>query len=177
MMNRSTRRNEAGFTMVLVLILLVAVALVVAAIASATSDDLRNSSNLASQRSLEYAADGATSIAVQNVRYSGIPYSPSTPMDCLPGTSTNPSVLIDNVSIWVFCSQQSFVPISGVTRMIYFYACASSSCSASNSILTALVTFDDYSVSNTYNCNPGGLVSTCGSAMTINSWIVETGNR
>jgi hypothetical protein len=67
----SERHDEAGLTLLLALVFLVTVSMVLLALLDFTSSDLLNSSNLKSQASLEYAADGATDAAVQWVRYGG----------------------------------------------------------------------------------------------------------
>jgi hypothetical protein len=164
--------DEAGAALILALVFVLAVASVGVTLVSATGSDILNSSNLKAQRSLEYAADGATSLATQNVRYSGNNYS--TPGDCLPNGS---SVSLDGVNVTVDCSQQQFDPVSGVTRVVNFYACTAASCTSGNAVLQAQVTFDDYSVTNSYSCSPGGPTSTCGTAMTINTWILKTANN
>jgi type II secretory pathway pseudopilin PulG len=167
-------RDEKGVTLVLVLVFLFAIGLVLVALASAASGNLLNSSNLRSQRSVEYAASSAATMALQNVRYSGNPYSTTAPANCLP---TNEPVTINNVSMQVQCTQAQYNPASGVTRVINFYACHTGTCSASNALLEAQVTFDDYSVANAYSCTYLGSTSTCGTAMTVNSWILETANN
>jgi hypothetical protein len=166
-------RDEAGAVLILALVFLLAIGLAVVSLATMTTNDILNSTNLTSQRSIEYSADGATSMAVQNVRYSGNPYS-SAPANCLPNGS---SATLNGVSMSVDCTQQQFDPVSGVTRVINFYACRTGTCSSTNAILQAQITFDDYSVSNSYLCTPGVSVSTCGTAMTVDSWILETANN
>jgi hypothetical protein len=165
--------DEAGAVLILALVFVLAVGLTVVSLANMATNDTVNSTNLVGQRSLEYAADGAASIAVQNVRYSGNTYS-STPTDCLPNGS---SITLGGTAVWVTCTEQQFNPVSGVTRVINFYTCRSASCSSSNAILQAQIAFDDYSISNAYACTPGVSVSTCGTAMTVNSWILETANN
>jgi hypothetical protein len=165
--------DERGAILVLALVFVLAIGLTVVSLANLATNDTVNSTNLANQRSLEYAADGATSMAVQNVRYSGNPYT-SSPASCLPNGS---SVNFGGTSMWVSCTRQQFNPVSGVTRVINFYACRTATCSSSNAVLQAQVTFDDYSVSNVYACTPGGSIATCGTAMTINRWILETANN
>jgi Tfp pilus assembly protein PilX len=166
--------DDAGAVLVLALVFVLAIGLLVVSLANMATNDTVNSTNLTHQRSVEYAADSATSIAVQNVRYSGNPYS-SSPANCLPNGG---SMTINGTDIWVNCTQQQFNIFSGVTRVINFYACRSATCSSSKAVLQAQITFDDFSVSNSYSCTwPGGPTSTCGTAMTVNSWILETANN
>ena len=182
------QRDESGASLILALAFLLAAALIVVAVASASSNDLLNSSNLKNQRSLEYAADGVATLAVQSVRYSGNTYL-GPPTSCLP-----PNVpAIDGVSLFVFCSAQTVDPISSLTRVINFYVCTTSvPCSTPGSpgptttsaapanklILQAQVIFDDYSLDKTYLCDPSkGTISTCGSSMTISSWVQQTASH
>ena len=165
--------DDSGVTLILALVFLLAVGLLLVVLASTTGADLLNSTNLRGQRSIEYSADGVTTIAAQNARYSGNPYS-SSPTDCLPNGG---SMSINGVVLAVYCTQQLWDPISGVTRVINLYACHSGTCSSANAVLQAQVTYDDYSVSNEYHCQYGGATSTCGTAMTIDSWILETANN
>jgi hypothetical protein len=171
-MSMPDRGTESGVALVLALICMTALSLVLLAIGTTTTNDLVNSGNLKSQHALEYAADGATSLAMQTVRYGGTTWQ--TAGVCLP---TGNSVTINSVAIWVTCSAQTYDPVSGVTRVINFWACKSTSCSASSAVVSAQVTFDDYDSANNYNCTPGVSVSTCGSAQTINSWIIKTGDN
>ena len=161
--------GESGSSLVLALVFLVAVALVGLSLGRSISNDLGNSSNLSNQRSLEYAADGATSIALQKARYAGTVYQ-AQPTDCLGG-----GVTINNVVMRVFCSEQTYNPLSGVTRVVNFFACAQAQapCSSGNAVLQAQVTFDDYSAAQplVYACPPS-----CGYAATVNSWVLETAN-
>ena len=64
-----------------------------------------------------------------------------------------------------------------MTRVINFYACQSRHVLSINTVLQAQIVFDDYPVTGLPHCTPGGSVSTCGSSMTVNSWIVETANH
>jgi hypothetical protein len=170
---RRDTRDEAGAVLILALVFVLAIGLTVVSLANMATNDTLNSTNLTAQRSVEYAADGAASIAVQNVRYSGNTYS-SAPTDCLPNGG---SMTLGGTAVWVTCTKQQFNPVSGVTRVINFYACTSATCSSTNAILQAQITFDDYSVSNAYSCTPGISLSTCGTAMTVNSWVLETANN
>jgi len=202
---RRPRRDESGAALLLALGFVLAIALILVAIASSASNDIASTSNLGSQRSLEFAADGAATLAVQNVRFSGNPYSgppsasnaPPATTDCLPnGTAGEAlgsyhSVTINGVQMSVFCIAQSDDAISSLTRVISFYACPTASITVltpcatqsngtpySSVVLVALVTFDDYAINNSNQwCPPPvGKASTCGSSMTINSWVVETAN-
>lgn len=171
---KSSTESEAGVALILVLVFLLAISLILITLASAAASDLRNSTNLAEQRSLEYSADGAMTIATQSVRYSGQSYG-SMPSPCLPGGS----IALNNETIYVDCTYQSPPNTGQVSRAINFYACVTSNCSSTDAIVEAQIYYNDYPPGNgtTSICTPGGETATCGTAMTINSWIVETGNR
>jgi hypothetical protein len=178
--------SESGITLILALVFILAVGLVLVALVYATGGALLNSSNLRNQRAVEYAADGATTMAAQGVRYSGNPFCSvvngtvvcpgltGTPQTCLPNVN---AVTINGISMRVFCSGQIWDSISGVTRVINFFACQSGTCSSTNALLQAQVTYDDYPVNGPKNClynqNPPQ-VSTCGTGMTVNSWVLKT---
>jgi hypothetical protein len=162
------------------LVFVLAIGLMVVSLANMAANDTVNSTNLTHQRSVEYAADSATSIAVQNVRYSANPYS-SSPANCLPNGG---SVTINGIAMSVKCTRQQYNIFSGVTRVINFYAyvCTNQNCSSTgpNPVLQAQITFDDWPADNSNRlCDPsaGGKSSTCGTAMTVNSWILETANN
>jgi hypothetical protein len=169
-------RDESGVALILALVFIVAIATIFLALGSFATGSLVNTQNLKAERAIEYAADGATTLAVQNVRYSGNPYA-SAAANCLPNGG---SVTLNNIPVWVVCTQQSFAPLSGVTRVINFYACGQDpskvACTTTDSAIVAQVSYDDYATNNTSNCTSGGVTSTCGSAMTINSWVVQKGN-
>ncbi|MGD0255653.1 MAG: hypothetical protein ABSB99_08910 [Acidimicrobiales bacterium] len=173
----STRHQhgEDGASLILALVFMVVMSLLLLGLLELTGTALVNTYNLKSQRSLEYAADGAADIAVQNVRYSDNPYSASS-TNCLPGSVS--SITLNGVSMSVDCTQQAYDPLSGLTREVNFYACTSALCTSSNAVLQAEVTFEDYSSDNTtYHCSPTTGLSTCGTGMLIDSWVVETANH
>lgn len=173
--------EDAGVALILVLVFLVAIGFLFIVLGGSASTDLANTGNLASQRSVEYAASSASEMAVQTVRYSGQDYHLAG-ADCLPNGS---SVSINSLTMFVDCTSQAYTPSSGVTRVVNFFTCAASTslpvgptdCDSTNALVEAQVSFDDYNSDNKSFCTPGGVVSSCGSAMTINSWVVETGNR
>jgi hypothetical protein len=179
--------DESGVTLILALIFVLAIGLVLVALVYATGGALLNSSNLKNQRAVEYAADGATTMAAQTVRYSGNPYCSitgtcpgltGTTQTCLPPTVG--FVTLNGIQMKVYCSGQLWNSISGVTRVVNFFACQSGTCSSTNSVLQAQITFDDYPLTGSKNCLFGQSppqVSTCGTGMTINSWVLKTANN
>ena len=170
----SAERDEAGAILVLALIFLVTVGLIVTALLQWSSNDLKNTSNFKAGRSVVYAAGGATEAAIWSARYSftsGIP-----PVAC-PGTGS--SISIGGQAIEVWCSTVSNTnPPSAATRVVTLSACPAntpvSTCTG-NPNVQAVVTFDDYSNANpnANNCLQGKPQTTCGTGMTLNSWVVR----
>ncbi len=103
---RAARRDESGAALILALVFVIVGALSLGALLTFAGSALLNTANLASARALDYAADGATDIAIQAVRYTpdayqqptGLPLTP--PQNCL-GPS---SVKIDGYLMAVDCS-------------------------------------------------------------------------
>jgi Tfp pilus assembly protein PilX len=182
-------RHEEGAVLLLALIFVIAIAFVLLGLLSLSGNDLKNTSNLQSQRALEYAADSAVDAAVQAVRYSYYAFNGASPAgtnssgdDCVPdGTAfINPdqntaTLTINDVTMTVDCTG-SLNPQSKNTRVITFYACTQSSCSSANAIVTAVVVFQDYSTGYVYDCNSAANVATCGTGVVIQSWTVRNAN-
>lgn len=169
-----TSRDEDGVALILALIFVVVIGAVSAALLSLSGGSLLNTYNLRTQRSLEYAADGAVTAAVQAVRFTFDASTSPSFGDCLPNGAAD--VIINNVTIYVEC-EGTYYPDSPPTRVFTFYACTTSSCtSAGNSVLTAQVTFDDFSAQGADNCSVS-LTSTCGTGMTVNTWSLEPNFR
>jgi hypothetical protein len=74
-------KDEAGVTLILALVFLITIGVTLAALLDLATNDVLNTSNLKSQSSLEYAADGATDATIQWVQYGG-----RTSQNCSEGT-------------------------------------------------------------------------------------------
>jgi hypothetical protein len=173
-------KDEAGAVIVLALVFLIVVGGVVLALTSWTTNDLNNTGNFASARSLQYAATSVTQLAMQNIRYTpmlgtGQTWSANPPTPCWGTGSTSQLTLTEGTStetVAVWCSTE-WNPTSLSTRVVTFYACpatvGSSNC-ASNPTLKAVVTYDDYppgtSEPTSVECS-----IYCGTSMTVNSWV------
>jgi hypothetical protein len=97
------RQDDAGVTLILALLFIVIGALALTALVSFAGGALLNTANLQSERAVQYAADSATEIAIQAVRYRPDYYP--TPGNCLtPTPTTARSVSIDTRTVAVFCS-------------------------------------------------------------------------
>jgi hypothetical protein len=192
-MNDASRSDEDGAILLLALVFALVIALVLVALINLAGNDLHNTSNLKTQRNLEYAADGATTAAIQSVRNSYLAYNGTlgaigalcTPLGGAPPGTPEVMTQVNGDSMIVDCTNQAYNPPgpspSAQTRVVNFYACASSNtganaCTTANALIQAQVTFDDYAPSGGYDCTGLGHTTTCGSAESIDSWVVETAN-
>jgi hypothetical protein len=187
------RRDESGAVLLLALIFIIVVTLSIFGLITFGGTGILNATNLQGQRSLEFAADGATTAAIQAVRYSNYAFTTTGVEDCLPdGTVLAPTaptgsgtktMVVNQIPISVDCTAATSSPPSG-TREINFYACqqtsssyATTQCLANNSILVAKVSFDDVSSSGLDACSYPPNSATCGSGMTIEGWVDQTANN
>ena len=163
--------DEAGAVIILALIFLVAVGAVVGSLASWATNDLNNTTKFTTARTLQYAVNGATEVAIQNIRYTPLlaTTAQGTPGSCWGSSS---GVQIDNQNIDVWCST-AFNPASANTRVVTFDAClhgATASACIANPLLEAVVAFDDYPTGHS-TPNSAACVAYCGTSMTVNSWV------
>lgn len=181
--------HDDGAVLILALVFIVAIALILSSLLSLTGNDILNASNLQSQRAVAYAADGATTAAIQAVRYSDTPFT--TPQSCLPNGA--PSISLDGLVMSVTCDGKSqngrdtpgcYKDVSNsnlpcTTRVVNFVACSGVSiCSAASSswLLQATVAFDDYKPNPPADpvdvCALSNGTETCGIGMAVVSWLV-----
>lgn len=167
--------REEGSVLILALVYLIAVSVTVAALAGWATNDLDNSNNFASARTLQTAAGSAAQLAIQSIRYApelSTTYDTSVPGACW-GTTT--AVALDGVSMLSWCSTTQYDPESAETRVVSIYTCLSTVSAASCALqpyLDVTVTFDDYppagSAPFSGSCT---IYRTCGQGMTVNSWV------
>ena len=174
--------DETGAALILALLFLVAIGVVVGSLASWATNDLQNSSQFASARTLQYAVNGATESAVQTIRYSPLTSTngASTPTACW-GTGSTSELTINGTTVGVWCSTV-YTPTSANTRVVTFWACPISTSQSSltpnqlatvcvsSTTLKAVVTFGDYPPGFSAP-SAGPCVVYCGTSMTINSWV------
>jgi hypothetical protein len=175
-------RDESGAILLLALIFMVVTALVITSLAAWEGNDINNIGALKFGRSVLYSSEGAIQVATANTRYtfpvSSAGFCPNTSAQA----STNPFTM-DTVSVDVWCTTVFNPPTcpTGVgicsrqeTLSAYPAAeCTSTSCSGSWYV-QAVVYFDDFSSSKVNDCSLAGAQSTCGSTMTVYSWIVQS---
>ena len=189
--------SEEGAILILALIFVLIVSLSVLSLITFGGVGIKNTVNLKGQRNLEYAADGATSAAIQAVRYSYQTFSAYPPTDCLPDgavfTSGDTVTITINSNIMVVdCTATvrppNSLPVNSSTRpedrVIAFYACTTLQltasggqpyCYAGNAIVAATVDFEDVSAGGFYECSNTN-ASTCGTGEAVESWAVQNAN-
>lgn len=186
--------DEAGAALLLALVYIVAISLIVGALSSWAMNDLNNTTHFNSTAQLHTALSSVTDLAIQNIRYTPDPSSPTSDPTGL-GTCWvpvgNPTVSqyqIDSYTVAVFCNTNTAFA-SEKTRTVTLYAClstfatgstptatqintAATNCQAAP-LLTAVVVFDDYPAQGapgqTEQCNLG--LGQCGEGMTLESWL------
>jgi hypothetical protein len=150
--------DETGAVLVLALIFTLVVAMVIGSLATWSANDIGNIANFKLSRASLTGAEGAIQAQMTSMRYAYATTCPGTP------------TTLDGVSIVVTCSAM-VNPASSASRVITFTASPQGS---SRVLVTTQVTYDDYSsVFNTNDCLPSTpSPTTCGSGMTVNSWVM-----
>jgi hypothetical protein len=169
----ATVRDEAGSVLILALVFLVTVGGVIGALVSWVGNDLVNTTHFNSARSAQYAAGGATEVAIWNARY-------HFPTSLNPTVPCQNNVSIDNEPIDVWCSTVLNPPLGdlSITRAVTFSACphglSEATCTGSP-LLRAVVYFDDFSTSanNEVDTCPTSPL-TCGTGMTVVRWVFNS---
>ncbi len=181
---RFRRTDESGAILILALVFITAIATLLLAVINLSGNDLLNTVNLQSQRSIEYAADGATDAAAQWVRYTAT--DPTSATLCLPNGAN--SMTIDEehntpITVQVWCVAATTPPASAPSsddRFINFTACqgnGTTECTGRAILVQAQLWFDDTaSGSLTTQCSAATGLTGCGTGETIASWVVATAN-
>jgi hypothetical protein len=172
----TSTHDDVGAVLILAMVFLIGAGMAILSLVGLSGNDLLNTSHLNTVRSLDYAAGGATEVAMWNTRYS-FTSATASPVAC---SGTNPSVLINGQYFEVWCST---VPNPGTsnTRVVTFLACPLTAAAASSGLtsvcpqpsLQAVVTFNDYNDLNVDQCLSASVQGSCGTGMTLNSWIVK----
>jgi hypothetical protein len=172
--------SERGAILILALSFVVVVSVIVAALSTWAINGLNSTTNFNTARSLDYAASGATEIAIQSIRYTplvGTVQNPSGtivplgPSWCWGNGPKSTAPAINGITITVWCSTVENLASSS-TRLVTFYACRSSTSESvciNRPVLQAEVSFNDYP--------PGGGVTltntcsqTCGEGANLVNW-------
>jgi hypothetical protein len=177
---RQAEHDESGAILVLALIFTVITALLISGLAAWAGNDIKNIGNLTSSRTAVYAANGAIQTAIYNTRYS---FSSNTTAGFCPSTSqsnTDPFTLagrVASVSIDVWCTYPTQCPIPFCSRVVTMSAYPAAQCTSTACIgspyVQAEVVYDDNTSLNYNDCTATGAQTTCGSTMTIYSYVNE----
>jgi len=188
--------DEAGAVLILALAYILAISLIVGAMADWAMNDLNNTTHFNSTSQLHIAVSSVTNLAIQNIRYTPDPSTPTSNPTGLgtcwspaTGSPTNVSqYAIDTYTVAVWCNTSTDFA-SDKTRTVTLYACLSSLTSGSSQsainiattncfnspLLTAVVVFDDYPAQGapgqTVQCNAPQGLGQCGEGMNLLSWI------
>lgn len=167
-------KDEAGASLILALVFLIVVSLIVISIAGLTAADLRLTSSYSAAQSMTAAADGATEVAVQQVRYDFEQSTLNNPAPCSAQQSFN------SQPMQAWCDTL-WNPLSASTRTVIVSTCPSAVTSGvvceATPFLQAIVVYDDYpSTNSNSSCVPvippqtSQNPTTCGSQMDLQSW-------
>jgi hypothetical protein len=167
--------DESGAVLLLALAFMVAASLLITGLTAWASNDIKNVGNFKTSRTAVYAAGGAIQTATWNLRYS---YQATGSVFC-PSSGSQPSTApftLDKVQIDVWCNITTNEGSSN-SRVVTFSAYPASRCQATctgKPYVQSQVTFNDFSSTNLHYCPPSGSqASTCGSAETVDSWVVQ----
>jgi hypothetical protein len=154
-------QDESGAILVLAMMFLLTISLIVGALGFAMSNDIHNISAFKASRDTLSAADQAVQAQIGAMRYVYGTTCPGTPYT------------YDGQSIVVTCTAQVDEGNSA-SRIVSFTAVPQGH---STVLVAAQVTFDDFSSVTLYknDCqkpNP----TTCGSGMSVDSWVVTPGH-
>ena len=159
--NRDRVPDEAGAILLLALIFTVLTAMIVGALATWTTNDIRNIGNLKSSRSMLSSADGATQAAIGSIRY----------VYWTSGSCGGPFT-INNWNFSVTCTAMSVNEGSINSRVVNVSTFVSGNPKA---IIQTQISFNDFASapSDKNDCSTSPTPTTCGTGMSVNSWVVQ----
>jgi hypothetical protein len=191
--NSFSERDETGAILILAMAFLLVVSVIVASLATWTTNNLNNTLQFQSAGSKLYAAEGATEVALRASRYT-VPVNTTSVGYVCPGLSnlSKPLVSVNGYYVQDWCVTTATNSSPSYTRQVVLTACLLPSGSSTltgacqingnttvPTLLTAIVDIDDNPlvISSSYNpavpnCSPGS-PSTCGTTMTIISWVPQ----
>jgi hypothetical protein len=175
----ATPPDERGAVLILALLFLVIGVVAVGALAFQVTNDLTNSSNFQTVRSMQYAAKSTTNLAIQNIRYTPL-LSTTQTLDASPpaacwGTSAESQLAsIDGQPAMASWCSTNWTPTSANTRTVTISTCPASTSAAQCAaapLLQAVVSFDDYppQLASAPSATPCALY--CGTSMVTDSWV------
>ena len=119
--DQTNSHDEKGSSLILALAFMVVTSLVVISLAGLATNDLNNTAKFTSAQSLQSAADSATNLAVNSLRYNFMPQTlnASPPQPCWTTGPTPSDVTLNGQSVSVWCST-AWTPLSPNTRLVTF---------------------------------------------------------
>jgi hypothetical protein len=183
---RATARGQEGASLILAMIFMSVVSLITLAMAAWATTGLHSTLSFTEAQSTVSTANSTAEVALQEVRttfYSNTLWA-QPPVSCWPGGVTPPALQdLNNQSMNAFCF--THWPFSGSAshRQVTIYVCPTTFSAAQCGLtpyLQVIVTFDDRPATGGFaTCNPESTTATdqwttCGTYMTINSWVFAT---
>lgn len=179
---RSGERDERGAVLILALVFLVAVSLVIMSLAQLAGSNLVATVQFDNALTMKSWANSVADVALQNARYNfaSNTLEASAPVPCW-GSSSSASLTdsLNNSTLTMsaWCTT-SWNPFSSVTRVVTVSVCVGGITAvecANRPLLEVVAAMNDYpNQFGPANCEPGttqSSTSTCGTGMTIQSWI------
>lgn len=181
-------KGEEGASLLLALIFLVAVSMVIISTVGWAGNDIGLTAKFQDAQQFQAAADNASEVAVQYVRFNFLQASlgASPPAPCWSAAPTASALTTNGHVVDVWCSttwtHDSGTPPDSLVRTVTIYGCLNSvtapGCVA-NPLLQAVVQIGDANTTTgTSTCTAetstsGSASTTCGTWLTIKSWIFD----
>ena len=177
--------REEGAVLMLALVFLVAVSLVILSLVQLAGNNLVATVQFNNALTTKSWANSVADVALQNVRYNFVkntinPVNQSSPVPCWGSSATASLANSSNgstLTMDAWCATQ-WNPFSSATRVTTLAVCldgVSAAACANRPLLEVVAAFNDYpNQFGPANCLPGttqSATSTCGTGMTIESWI------
>ena len=178
-------RDQRGASLILAMIFMSVVSLITLAMAAWATTGLHSTLSFTAAQSTVSTANSTAEVALAEVRTSF--YSTTLwaqpPVSCWPGGTPASLQPLNNQSMNAFCFTRWPVGGSSTRRQVTIYVCPTTFSAAQCGLtpyLQVIVTFNDRPASGGFaTCNPESTTSpsqwtTCGTFMTINSWVFAT---
>lgn len=169
-----SNRSDVGAALVLAMVFILGVGAVLVPLVSLAGSNMISTSNLQSERSLEFAADAVMEGAIDTIRHD----APTTSCPTFPaGSSTG--LTVDGTAMEVQCSEAPTSYLDPNGRYVEFDACVArlaetwSTCQ-STAVIRAQVSFCDLATGCDGSSPPSGV--DYGNEMSIWNWVVRKAN-
>jgi Tfp pilus assembly protein PilX/predicted metal-binding protein len=168
-------KPEDGATLILALAFLVVMSLIIVSLVGWAGNNLRDTVAFKAAQNSQSAANSATEVAIEDVRYNfdKQTINPLSPVPCWTSSGTPSQLTANGETVSTWCSTL-WLPGK---RYVTIATCLGTSSCASAPFLQVEVTMTDYDLNTGFSsCNPGAASSgstTCGKAETLDSWVFE----